>query len=280
MLKKRNRQSRPGRRGGLATLRHMAVRLKIWFFAGLLLAAHPAVGAERGVKDASPSISFGLFPLPLKRTYVFSEAGTPAAKAEMDTPFPNDFPPSTTVALEDVRKVPGGKGRYYFPSRNTVRVYRIPLTGKSPYKTIQNDLGILRKLLSERPSAVAENKDSSLPDYPPRNAAHCFEVKLSYLDAAWGSAVCYVTQFTQDGGTPANNEELTYLVQGLSKDGQFYLSADFHITHPKLPKTVQETPERKDDYAPDRALLSGQRDNSFTPALDKIRGWVAEFEIK
>jgi hypothetical protein len=71
------------------------------------------------------------------------------------------------------------------------------------------------------------------------------------------------------------------LVQGLSKDGQFYLSADFSITHPKLPNRVQDTPKRQQgDYAPDRTLLSQQSDLSFAPALDGIRKWLKTLEAK
>jgi hypothetical protein len=247
----------------------------------VLIASNFICGAERAANDLPPSISFGAFPLPLKRTYLFSALGTPAARAELDTPFPDDFPPSATVMLEDTRTFPNGRGRYYFQSRNVVRVYRISVVETAPYKTIQSELNSLRKLLSDRPSAVPDDERHSLPDYPPRNAAHCFQVKLSYLDAPWGSALCYVTQFTQDGGTPANNEELTYIVQGLSKDGQFYLSADFSITHPKLPNRVQDTPKRQQgDYAPDRALLSHQSDRSFAPALDGIRKWLKTLEAK
>jgi hypothetical protein len=106
-------------------------------------------------------------------------------------------------------------------------------------------------------------------------------VKAVVHRCRWGNAICYITQFTQDGGTPANNEELTYIVQGLSKDGEFYVSGDFSIRHPKLPNRVQDTPERdKGDYAPDRALLSKQSEGSFTPALDNIRTWLTTLEAK
>jgi hypothetical protein len=260
----------------------MTSRIHTALLVVLMFAANNVCGAQRAADDSPPSISFAAFPLPLKRTYVFSTAGTPAAKAELNTPFPNDFPPSAVVMLEDIRKFASGQGRYFFPSRNVLRVYRISHVETAPYKTIQTDINSLRKLLSDRPSAVTDDDSvQKLPDYPPRNAGHCFAVKLSYINAAWGNAVCYVTQFTQDGGTPANNEELTYIVQGLSKDGAFYLSADFSITHPKLPNRVQDTPEReKGDYAPDIALLSKQSEASFKPSLEKLRTWLATLETK
>ncbi|MGH8095638.1 MAG: hypothetical protein ACREIF_19590 [Chthoniobacterales bacterium] len=246
---------------------------------GLLLAATLVCGEDQTTADTPPSVSYGPFPLPLKRTYVFSALGTPTPKADKSEFWaPKDFPPSLAIWLQDVRKFPSGKGRYYFPSRNVLRIYRISAANTAPYETIQPQIKSLRKLLSERPTTVAED---SLPDYPPRNASHSFQEKLCYMDATWGSALCYVTQFTQDGGTPANNEELRYLVQGLSKDDQFYISADFSITNPKLPNRIKDTPKRqKGDYAPDRALLSRQPEGSFMPALDKIRAWLSTLELK
>ena len=213
--------------------------------------------------------------------YVSSEAGTPAGKAKLDDPFPNDYPPCTTVMLEDVRKFPESKEpRYYLPSRNVLRVYRISKVKAAPYKTIQAHIKSLRKVLKERPGSIPDDYEHALPDYPPRNSAHALQVKISYLDAAWGNALCYVTQFTQDGGTPANNEELTYIVQGVSKNSEFYIAADFSITHSKLPNRIDDTPDRQNgDYAPDRALLSKQTDSSFTPALDKIRTWLTSLHV-
>lgn len=255
----------------------------------LLLGAGFVYGADRATDDSPPSMSMAVFPLPLKRTYVSSAAGTPAKKASLDTPFPNDFPPSITVMLEDTRKFPSGKGRYYFPSRNVVRVFRISDVDKAPYKTIAAQIKSLRKVLAERPTAISYEETVSasasspqvtarysLPDYPPRNAGHVVEVKLSYVDAVWGAAFCYVTQFTQESGTRVNNEELTYIAQGITSDNQFYISSDFSITHPKLPNRIRDTLERATgDAALDHALLSKQTDASFTPDLSKLRKWLS-----
>ncbi len=259
----------------------MTMSIFLRAISALLLITDIAAGAPLGAEDTTPEVSFGAFPLPLKRTYVSSALGLPADKAELQTPFPNDFPPFLTVMLEDTRKFPDSRGRYYFPSRNIVRVYRISEVETAPYKTIQPEIDKLRKILDERPSAPGENRAYYLPDYPSRNAMHCFQLKTAYIDADWGRAVCYVTQFSQDGAGGANNQELTYLVQGLSKDGAFYVSADFSITHPKLPDRIGAIPGRKKgDFEPDIALLSGQTDDSFTPSLDGLRTWLATLELK
>jgi hypothetical protein len=251
--------------------------------SALLLAALPCVCHADPANDDPPSVSFGTFPLQPIRTYVSAAGGTPASKARMDDPSPNDFPPATTVSLEDARNYPAtDKGpRYFFPGRNVLRVYRISHVESAPYKTIQIDIASLRKLLTDRPRGIPDDEKHSLPDYPPRNSAHAFQVNVTYLDANWGSGICYVTQFSQDGGTPANNEELTYIFQGISKDNNFYVSGDFRIMHPKLPKGIDDTPHRpKGDYDADRILLSKQSDGSFTPSLAKLREWIKSLTIE
>jgi len=104
---------------------------------------------------------------------------------------------------------------------------------------------------------------------------------VSYVDADWGAALCYVTQFTQESRAIVNNQELTYVVQGIASDNQFYISADFSITHPKLPNSSLDTPERPTgDNALDHALLSKQTEASFTPDLSKLRKWIFALKLE
>ena len=92
----------------------------------LLASLGRLVGAEP-TPDTPPAVSFGPFPLAAVRTHMSSEAGTPAGKTEMVSPFPNDFPPCIVVGLEDARVYPAYKkgARYFFPGRNVLRVYQI-----------------------------------------------------------------------------------------------------------------------------------------------------------
>lgn len=231
-----------------------------------------------------PFVSFGPFPLTHVRTEISAAVGTPVSKAEMNVPYPDDFPPRVEINLRDERPYPsvaGGKAIYFFPGYNLLRVYDITEVIQAPYLTIQYHIQTLQQLLKDRPAFSKITK--ILPDYPPRNAAHCFEVKCRYVDAAWGSGICYVTQFSQDGSSPANNEELTYLFQGISKDGTRYLSADFRITHPKLARSVREAAfeeHNKGSYERDSALLLKQTDESFTPSLAAIRKWLESIRLK
>ena len=109
------------------------------------------------------------------------------------------------------------------------------------------------------PSRTREARTTA--NYPPRNAAHTFQLKLAYVDTAWGSGLFYLTQFSQEPHLDfANNEELVYLFQGLSKDGNFYVSAGIHVAHPKLPLRGNAPPEER------------QPDEIAT----LLRGWLVE----
>ena len=245
-------------------------------FAVQLFAAEP--------QNEPPSVEFARFPLPLLHTHVSAVLGTPAGKAILVSPFPNDFPPHTTVVFEDAREYPAFKkgARYFSPASNIIRVYRITQIERAPYKTIQNQITVLKRLLKERPKDVPpQSSGKSFPDYPPRNSAHTFEAKLAYVDAAWGSGVFYLAQFTQEAGDFANNEKLTYLFQGLSKDGNFYVSADFRITHPKLPAGIDSKPlHGADNDRADSVFLTKQSDDSFTPSLRKVRDWIGTLKLE
>jgi hypothetical protein len=242
-------------------------------------------------KEEIPSISFDQFPYVIKRFYFFSYAGTPVSEAkEMNGPGPTDFPPHSVVYLEDPRRYPSLENGpvYMMPARNVVRIYNISAVATAPYKTIQTHIKRLRRLLKARPATVPSGgkpgeKHEQLPDYPPRNAGHLVQVKMHYLDASWGSGLFYVTQFVQGTGEWPDNEQLVYLFQGLSKDERFFVAADFRVTHPSL-EGVQLRSEGESDADALTEKLSSimakDRDDAFTPPLNKIREWVSSFKIE
>ncbi len=263
-------------------------------FAILFLSFLPCLICD--AESDVPKISFGTFPYPISRIHFYSENGTPISKAkEMYSPFPDDFPSHTIVTLEDSRDYPALKrgARYFFPSFNRLRIYNISDLKHSPYKTIQKFLngqpgipmiGLVETLRDRPKSSATKGRYVALPDYPSRNAAHLIQTKIAYADYDWGSGVFYITQFTQSRGNYPNNEELVYLFQGLSKDGKYYVSADFRITHPKLPRGIDSIPDGPtvDDDVDKKAapMLSKQKDDSFTPSLDKLRTWVGTLKFE
>jgi hypothetical protein len=244
--------------------------------------------------DSIPTISFAPFPRQLERIYLYNYKGTSATKAKMDSPAPDDFPPFAMIGFEDGHEALK-PGRYYFPSRNYLRVYNIIAVKTAPYQTIQADIAKLEDLLSKRPTKVpsggefgkVQDKYERFPDYPPRNAGHVLQIKTDYVDASWGSGLFYVTQFAQDTAWP-NNDELVYIFQGLSKDRHYFVSADFHVTHPKafagiddMPKAIKDgSGEERDEFVEKvTSTLAKEPDDSFTPSLAAIRRWVTTLKF-
>ena len=257
--------------------------------AGAGLVGTTFVQAAEDAKGA-PCVSFGNFPLAIKRCYVFPSAGTSAKVAKgLHTPFPDDFPPATVIMLEDERRYPSFENRpvYMMPARNVLRVYDITAVKTAPYKTIQPQIEQLKELLARRPAAATRDgtgggKFEELPDYPPRNAGHLVQVKMQYLDANWGRGLFYVSQFVQGLGEWPDNEQLVYLFQGLSKDERFYVSADVRITHPVLDGAKPKSDRFEDANVLTERLasrMSQASDGSFTPSLGKIRAWVSTLKI-
>ncbi len=208
------------------------------------------------------------------------EAGREVA-SPMSLPFPDDFPPSRTIVLKDPRPYPSlSEPKYAFPAQNVVRFYDLRNVGEE--RTVRGYVKQLEKAMRERKPTPPPGSRHDLPDYPTHNAGFLVQHKISYHDYAWGSGVFYLAQFTQSRGNFPNNEELCYQFQGLSKDGRMYVSAAFRVTHPILPATMSFTPDTDDidAYADKLAYrLDQQADDSFSPGLSVIRGWIQSIKL-
>lgn len=222
--------------------------------------------------------------LPTSQYSEVTDTVTPgkSTKDETDGPFPSDFPPSRTIVLKDPRPYPSfEKPRYAFPAVNVLRFYDLREVGDK--RTINGSVSRLKKELSLRRSArQLESAQVTLPHFPPRNAGHLVQDRVSYHDFSWGRGLFYLVAFTQGRGNYPNNEELTYLFQGISHDEKVFVSGDFRVTHPSLPATIHSVPDSED--IDDRAqvaarALDQQPDSSFEPDLKVIRGWVASISI-
>lgn len=237
-----------------------------------------AAPADRYLKSITVS-------LPTSRYTEVTDTVTPgkATKGEADGPFPSDFPTYRTIVLKDPRPYPSfEEPRYAFPAANVLRFY--DLRGVEDNRTISGYVSRLKKELSLRRSArQLEGAQVILPHFPPRNAGHLVQDRVSYHNFSWGRGLFYLVAFTQGPGKYPNNEELTYLFQGLSHDEKVYVSGDFRVSHPSLPATIDLIPDYDD--IDDKAQAAGrtldrQPDATFEPDLTVIQGWVASISIK
>ena len=137
----------------------------------------------------------------------------------------------------------------------------------------------LRRVLRDRPTRV-----NDMPALPWADVSMPFHTKIRYLDFRSGSGVAWLTQRTIDTA-PINNAQLWYVFQGLTRDGQYYVSAQIHVTHASLSgrATVQDYDRFEKQYPAYLAQavhqLSRQPDASFLPPLARLRAMFASIEV-
>ena len=73
-----------------------------------------------------------------------------------------------------------------------------------------------------------------LPFLPLINAGQVFYAHAQILQFKNGTGISYITQFDQ-APLPINNHELFYTFQGLTRDGNYYISLTLPINSPLLP---------------------------------------------
>jgi hypothetical protein len=243
---------------------------KIFLFSLTVCSACKAEAAPQML----PQVSFAEFPLPIKRSY-FSATSAIIDRDGDRSPMSKSNPANIKVALEDYRgyKTHG----YWFPSRNIIRIYPLATINKSDFPWLVENMEMLNKLLIEKPKKTIQNDSKFLPDYPFRNAAHAFELNIQYIETESFTGIIYLTLFTQDGSNHANNDELIYLFQGITRDHQYYISADLRVSHPKL--NSWKWPDTSHSYDADIQLLSGLSEKSYVPSMAALRKWIATIEI-
>jgi hypothetical protein len=134
-----------------------------------------------------------------------------------------------------------------------------PTAGDSIYQ--------LNQLLQSQP----ENPEE-IPFLPVFPAAQYMQAQVRYFRFQNGEGVRFLTQYGQDAW-PLSNDEMFYTFQGITDDGQFYISAVLPISHPSLPdpETVTMDDAFYEDFmgyiAVKEGQLSAESPDSFTPTL-------------
>lgn len=114
----------------------------------------------------------------------------------------------------------------------------------SGYALPGEQLAALQSLLAERPDlsqymVASEDMSVELPFMPVFPATQVLRGQVHYVDAAELSGIAYLTVFRQDV-FPFVAGEFIYTFQGLSADGQVYISAVFPVTVASFPAEIAE----------------------------------------
>jgi hypothetical protein len=109
-----------------------------------------------------------------------------------------------------------------------IRVFPAPRYREISEGAVFN-LDLLHNVLSEQ--LRDEDYYPLLPIVP---AGQIFVSQVEFINFEGGRGVRYLTQLGQ-ALAPANNNDIFYSFQGLTDDGQFFISAQLPVHHPELP---------------------------------------------
>ena len=121
---------------------------------------------------------------------------------------------------------------------------------------------------------IQYNPPEFVPILPAHGASQLFHAKVKYSEAGCCKWMRFITQLGQDVSL-VNNDQLVYIYQGITNDGQYLISAIFPVSHPSLPAEWSDLPDNMYDIYSDyiletQALLTDYEDTSYYPSLDDL----------
>jgi hypothetical protein len=198
-----------------------------------------------------------------------SPDGTPSV---FDTPPHTEFFLTTTTPYQNQA----------FVQADRLRVYRTAdFANYHPY--FMEQVTALQSLLDDRPELATIE-----PLLPFMAGPHLQILRSSeaYLETETLRGVRYISEFTPGAVFPLASGQFVYTYQALSSDGQYYVTADFHMATPLFPATgefdySEEAVAAINDayYAAAQVTLDAAQPGDFTPNLGVIEEIFESMEI-
>ncbi len=161
-----------------------------------------------------------------------------------------------------------------YPLPDTFHTPRIMVFPADAYNAVNPTAGDIIYQLNQLLQSQPENPEE-IPFLPVFNAAQFLQAQVRYLRFQNGKGVRFLTQYGQ-AAWPINNNDMFYTFQGITDDGQFYISVIFPISHPSLPdpETVNMDDAFYEDFmnyvAVKEGQLSAESPDSFNPTLSML----------
>ena len=230
-----------------------------------------------------PQPVFALTPLPsISATQVALLPGVPY---QPNTPPDiNGLPPHLLMTFDNQPVTPD----YFNPNEPQARLFPVPAyldmyaQAGDPY--VAERIQQLSQLIAEKPAVSTP----PLPVLPGINAAQALVAQVQYLDFTGGSGVAFLAYYTQDA-SPLTNQSLLYFFQGLTTDGNWYVSMAFPIDSAVLPDTAADVPaDAVQQATEDNAAylqevtqaLNEAAPGDFTPPLDQLNAMAASIIVQ
>jgi hypothetical protein len=148
----------------------------------------------------------------------------------------------------------------------------------------ENALEALTELLAEKP--LKPERDMLL--MPPVAGKSVLQVHARYIRFEYGEGVRFLAAYVDEDGM-VTNDDLFYIFQGVSFDGEYFISLFFPIDTAELPASVEDF-IASDDYslfstsydsylAETVELLAGIQDRNFTPNLNLLDSMIKSLQL-
>jgi hypothetical protein len=156
------------------------------------------------------------------------------------------------------------------------------------YKTVLPDIVGPDVTMLEELAAGSEPGGADLPLLPVQDGRQLFFAHYKVLQFQNGTGVRFITQYNQTF-VPPNSHDLFYAFQGLTSDGQYWVSVILPTTHPSLwetagaPTSTEYKTINKDPaayYAMKTDLLNTYQPRSFVPSLEEFDALVQSILVK
>lgn len=131
---------------------------------------------------------------------------------------------------------------------NVADYRRAVAASKTMTKKLDETIGRLKSLLRRRPVRFK----GEVPTLPPPDGFYAFRAHTKYLAFKNGRGIAFLTQGQQEE-MPVNNQRLSYLFQGITNDGLYYVTAEFPASAPVLPD--DDASARYEGFGPPRCLV-------------------------
>jgi len=254
-----------------------------------LLFALMALGGQALAQDAPSTVSFNgvsftFDPSLGTSVNITTVPGQTSAEVKVGVAAP----PHTAFSLYGSRQESAKTPR--LGSGPVVRVYSV--ADLSGYAEYSNTLTSLQDLLSQRSDLTTfmapstNGNDLALPYLPAAEAGQPLRARAAYVDTADVQGVSYLTGFRQDVSAFAA-KDFWYTFQGMSVDGQWYISVVTPVKASMFPKKVKAKDnnfKNADDYntyiADAISKLNAGEDTAFTPPLTAIDALVQSITIE
>ena len=105
---------------------------------------------------------------------------------------------------------------------------------KAVYDKAEERISKLQQYIQNKPNIPAD----PIPFLPNWNAAQLFKTMPAFVTFQNGQGIRFLAEYGQYAA-PVNNTDLFYTFQGITNDGNYYVSIILPVTHPSLPPNSQ-----------------------------------------